>query len=275
MAQNPLQQFFRQPKIYITLPSKGAFNSTESISGNFENIPVYGMTGMDEIILKTPDALMSGESTIKVIESCCPSIKNAWELSSIDVNLVFAAIRIATYNNELSVTQSCTECQVENDFDIDLNRVIEHYASCHYNRKIVIDELTIKTKPLNYKESNEFGLSNYSLQQKLNQADQVEDANEKQQLFKELFEELSQAQQMIFLKSVESVEVGGQVVTESEHIQEWLRNCDKSVFDKLKKHVEENKTAWQMPTWPAKCESCGAESTIYIELDNTSFFDNA
>ena len=54
-----------------------------------------------------------------------------------------------------------------------------------------------------------------------------------------------------------------------------LMDAQLSIFDKLKKHVEENKTAWQMPTWPAKCESCGAESTIYIELDNTSFFDNA
>jgi hypothetical protein len=275
MSQNPLQQFFRQPKIYITLPSKGVFNSPESLLGTFENIPVYGMTGMDEIILKTPDALMSGESTVKLIQSCCPNIKNAWELSTLDTNLIYAAIRIATYGHELSVTQTCVECETENDFDIDLNHVVEHYGNCQYNHKLIMDGLTVKTKPLTFKESNDFSLENYGLQQKLNQADQVEDVAEKQKLFKELFEELSVTQQKIFLKSVEAVEVGDQVVTDSSHIEEWLKNCDKSVFEQLKKHVDANRTAWDMPTWPAKCEKCGAESKIYVELDNSSFFDNA
>ena len=114
-----------------------------------------------------------------------------------------------------------------------------------------------------------------NLQQKLNQADQIEDVTEKQRLFKELFEELSVTQQKIFSKSVEAVEVGDQVVTDTVYIEEWLKNCDKSVFEKLKKHVEDNRTAWDMPTWPAKCEKCEAESKIYIELDNSSFFDNA
>ena len=233
------------------------------------------MTGMDEIILKTPDALMSGESTVKLIQSCCPNIKNAWELSTLDTNLIYAAIRIATYGHELSVTQTCVECETENDFDIDLNHVVEHYGNCQYNHKLIMDGLTVKTKPLTFKESNDFSLENYGLQQKLNQADQVEDVAEKQKLFKELFEELSVTQQKIFLKSVEAVEVGDQVVTDSSHIEEWLKNCDKSVFEQLKKHVDANRTAWDMPTWPAKCEKCGAESKIYVELDNSSFFDNA
>jgi hypothetical protein len=275
MSQNPLQQFFRQPKIYITLPSKGVFNSPESLSGTFENVPVYGMTGMDEIILKTPDALMSGESTVKLIQSCCPSIKDAWSLTTLDTNLVYAAIRIATYGHELSVTQTCPECETENDFDIDLNHVIEHYSNCQYNHKLTLDGLVVKTRPLSFKESNDFSLENYGLQQKLNQTEQVEDVNEKQRLFKELFEELSVTQQKIFSKSVEAVEVGDQVVTDPTYIEEWLKNCDKSVFEKLKNHVDANRTAWNMPTWPAKCEKCETESKIYVELDNSSFFGNA
>lgn len=257
------------------MPSKGVFNSPESLAGSFENLPVYGMTGMDEIILKTPDALMSGESTVKLIQSCCPSIKDAWSLTTLDTNIVYAAIRIATYGHELSVTQTCPECETENDFDIDLNHVVEHYGNCQYNHKLVLDGLTVKTRPLTFKESNDFSLENYGLQQKLNQTEQVEDANEKQKLFKELFEELSVTQQRIFSKSVEAVEVGDQVVTDPTYIEEWLKNCDKSVFEKLKNHVDANRTAWDMPTWPAKCEKCGAKSKIYVELDNSSFFDNA
>jgi len=53
MTTNPLQQFFRQPKIYVGLPSKGIFNKPNTVSGDINRMPIYGMTGMDEIILKT------------------------------------------------------------------------------------------------------------------------------------------------------------------------------------------------------------------------------
>ena len=74
MSNNPLQQYFRQPKVFITLPSHGVYNKPGTITGSFENMPIFGMTGMDEILLKTPDALLTGESTVKVIQSCCPNI---------------------------------------------------------------------------------------------------------------------------------------------------------------------------------------------------------
>ena len=277
MAENPLKQYFRQPKIYINLPSKGVFNGPDSLdNGKFENIPVYGMTGMDEIILKTPDALMSGESTIRMLESCCPTIKDAWQVNMLDTNMLYAAIRIATYGNEMSVTQICPACDEDNDYDLDLNRVIEHYAHCQYNHKLVIsNNLVIKTRPLTYKESNDFGLSSYNLQQKLNQGEAIDDPAEKQKVFKELFEELTVVQHSLFLKSVESVEVDNQVVDNQEFIHEWLANCERSVFDQLKKHVEANREAWIMPSWPVKCAHCQAESEVSVDLDNTNFFGAA
>ena len=94
MSNNPLKQYFRQPKIFIGLPSKGVYNKENTLDGDISNMPVYGMTGMDEILMKTPDALISGESTVRIIESCCPFIKDAWELSSLDTDLVLTSIRI-------------------------------------------------------------------------------------------------------------------------------------------------------------------------------------
>ena len=67
MAGNPLQKYFRQPKVFIKLPSGGIYSKPGTIQGDAGNVPVYGMTGMDEIIVRTPDALLSGESTATVI----------------------------------------------------------------------------------------------------------------------------------------------------------------------------------------------------------------
>jgi hypothetical protein len=275
MGHNPLQQYFRQPKIYIALPSNGIYNPVGAIDGDLTNMPIFGMTGMDEIILKTPDALITGESAVKVLESCCPNIKDAWNISTIDTNMLYAAIKIATYGNTISVTQTCTNCETENDYDLDLNVVVEHYSNCKYNNKLVIGDLVIKTQPLTYRKSTDLNIKTFKLQQRLAQIQRLESEEEQTGMFKELFEELRIAQNELYLNSIESVEVNNTVVTEKEFIAEWLVNSDKSTFDTIKDHIEKNKSAWALPTYPVKCTNCDTEASVYIELDHTNFFDNA
>ena len=78
--KNPLASFYRQPKIYVKLPSKGEFYPPGSldVSANGE-YPVYAMTAKDELLFKTPDALLSGQSTVELIKSCIPAITNPWQ----------------------------------------------------------------------------------------------------------------------------------------------------------------------------------------------------
>jgi hypothetical protein len=275
VPQNPLQQFFRQPKIYIKLPSQAIYSALGTFQGDAANVPVFGMTGMDEIILKTPDALLSGESTVKVIESCIPAIKNAWEASILDINVIFAAIRIATFGNNMSVTHTCTACKTENDYDLDLGKIIEHFSSVAYDNKIVLKDLVIKIRPLTYKQSTEFNLRNFRLQQRLRQTETIEDQAQQQTLINQLFEELSIIQSDLYKASVESVEVSSKVVTESSFIYEWLNNCDKAVYDEIKKQIETNRERMKSPDFPVKCENCGKETNLYIELDQSNFFETA
>lgn len=91
---NPLQKYYRQPKLFLSLPSKGLYYEQGNLKGDYTNMPIFGMTGMDEIIFKTPDALFNGEASSKVIESCCPYISDARTMPSIDVDAVLVAIQI-------------------------------------------------------------------------------------------------------------------------------------------------------------------------------------
>jgi len=207
MSQNPLQQYFRQPKIYVKLPSQGMFSKPGAIAGDVNGLPVFGMTGMDEIIMKTPDSLLSGESVAQVIKSCCPGIIDSWELSVLDTDLIFSAIRIATYGNLMSVSHTCNKCQTENEYDLDLNRVVEYFSSCKYDNKIVLENMVIKTQPLTYKQSTMFSLKNFSLQQRLSQAEKLTDKDEQQKIINDLFKELATLQNELYFLSIESVEV--------------------------------------------------------------------
>jgi len=274
MPINPLQQFFRQPKIYIGLPSKGVYNRPGTIQGDPSNIAVSSMTGMDEIIMRTPDALFSGESSVKIIESCCSSIKDAWDLSSLDIDMLFTAIRIATYGHAMTVGHTCTKCGNENQHELDLNYIIEHFNNCAYKNKIVLKDLIITIQPLTYRQVTDNGLKNYELRKKLSQTESITDEKEQQQLINDLWKELAEVQNNIYLMSIESVETSDVRVEERSFILEWIRNAEKSIFDAITKQVDDNKKAWQLPTFPVVCQNdeCKDSTNITVELDQSNFF---
>jgi hypothetical protein len=275
MAINPLQKYFRQPKVFIKLPSGGIYSRPGTIQGDVANVPVYGMTGMDEIIVRTPDALLSGESTATVVGSCVPAIKDPWDLCILDLVLILAAIRIATYGNSMAIGHTCTNCGAENDYDIDLNKVVEFYMNCQYESKIVLKDITINLKPLNYKASTEFNLRNFRLQQRIAQAEVMENTQERQDLINGLFKELAAIQTEIYKVTIDSVDIGDQVVTETAYILEWLDNCDKAVFDAIKQINQKNTDKWTMPKFPVKCSECSTEVNLTVDLDQSNFFVRA
>jgi hypothetical protein len=275
MANNPLQQFFRQPKIYISLPSQGVYNKPSTFSGNIERLAIYGMTGMDEIMIKTPDALLSGESTARVIQSCCPEIADPWDLSLLDTDLLLTAIRIATFGNDFIVEKTCSKCATENEFSLDLSGLIDHYSTCKYDSKLVLKDLVIHTRPLTYKQSTEFSVKNFQLQQRMRQLVSIEDQEEQKQAVNSTIEDLAVLRNELFVANIESVSAGATMVTERSYISEWLNNVDRDVVNALKDHLENNKNRWTAPNHKVKCENCGYEDTVIIDLDQSNFFAQA
>ena len=100
---NPLQKYFRQPSIYVTLPSGTNYPPQVITPAESGEIGVMPMTAKDEIRFKTPDALMNGEGVVDVIQSCVPQVKDAWQIKSYDLDTILIAIRIATYGETMDI----------------------------------------------------------------------------------------------------------------------------------------------------------------------------
>ena len=275
MATNPLQKYYRQPKIYITLPSKGVYSKPGSIEGATENIPVFAMTGMDEILLKTPDALLNGDATVKVIQSCCPTIKDGWEVSNLDIDMLLVAIRIATYGNNMSVPHTCPACDSISDYELELGRFVEHFDACKYDNIVKVNGVTIKLQPLTYRQITDYNLKSFALQRQLAQGLAQNSDEEQQALVAKLYKDLAEIQSEVYLQGIESVEVPEGTVSRSDFIKEWLANSEKVVFDAIRSKIEENRKIWKLPTNHVECPDCGAKDTFDIELDQANFFANA
>jgi hypothetical protein len=275
MANNPLKKYFRQPKVYINLPSGGIYNQPGTLAGDPTNIPVFGMTGMDEIMLKTPDALLSGESTVKVIESCCATIKDAWDLSLLDLDIILTAIRIATFGNSMAVAHTCPHCKSVNDYDIELSIIIDHLSKCQYDNKLVLKDVSVATRPLNYRQWTNFQLKNFGVQKQLQQAINITDEKEQNKLVNALFELISSLQTEVMMLQIDSVQTSETNVNQREFIEEWLVNSESNVFDAIKAHVDKNRLAWEMPKVAVNCNNCNAENQIQVNMDQSNFFVNA
>ncbi len=270
---NPLQKYFRQPKIFIGLPSKGLYYEPGALQGDYNNVPVFAMTGMDEILMKTPDALFSGESVTKVIESCCPYIKKGTKIPSLDVDALIIAIRIATYGDKLTVGHTCEECNTENEFEMSLGSLLEHFSNISFVNTVPINEsLTLKIRPLSYEEMTYFSLENFKLQKTLYQAANLEDENKKQEQIDAIYNNLADIQLQLFLTSIEEVQTPDQPVKDKATIEEWLRNTDRDVYAIIKAKLEENKDSWGIPKQAVKCSNCGADHSLTVTLDQSNFF---
>jgi hypothetical protein len=269
---NPLQKFFRQPKIFISLPSKGLYYEPGTLIGDYSNVPIFAMSGMDEIIMKTPDALFTGESTAKVIESCCPYIKNAKTMPSTDIDALLIAIKIATFGDDMSVTHTCNNCGTENDYEISLGKLLDYFANLKFINTIAVTEaLTIRIRPLQYEEMNYFSIENFKLQKTLLQIANVEEENKQKQI-DQIYKDLSELQLQLFLTAIESVQVEGQTVTEKAYIEDWLKNTERETYKVIKEKLEQNRDAWTMPEQAVQCASCGSENSISISIDQSNFF---
>jgi hypothetical protein len=181
---NPLSQYFRQPSIYIKLPSGGQFYPPGALDmpPNGE-LPILPMTAVDEITYRTPDALYNGVATVDVIRSCVPNILDPWAVHSGDLNALLAAVRLASYGSEMEISSSCPKCNHVHQISIDLRIVLDQQQMPNYDQPLVAGDLTIHCSPMTYRQINEVGKVQYEDQKIINMINQV-DLSEEEKMAK-------------------------------------------------------------------------------------------
>jgi hypothetical protein len=274
--QNPLSQWFRQPKIYIRLPSKGEFYPEGSLdkSANDE-YAVYAMTAKDELMFKTPDALLSGQTTVEVVKSCIPAILDPWKMPSIDLDTALIAIRIATYGENMEVTANCPHCNHENEYDINLIGWLEKISQVNFETEVLLDPLTIHIRPYTYKEVTDASLKTFEQQRIISIVNDEDMPDEvKVQKFNESFVKLTELTVDTMAKCVWKITTPNGETMERADIVEFIHNSPKEVFQKIADHIGEIKSRMSMGNQEVACNECEKEFSMPIELDQSSFFGN-
>lgn len=275
MSTNPLSKYFRQPSIYVKLPSDGRFwPESDLVMPENRELPIYPMTTKDEVTLKTPDALMNGAGVVSIIQSCCPNIVNAWNMPSIDLDLVLIAIRIASYGHSMDFTAKCPHCTEDNENAIDLRTLIDRVQCPDYSNKLVYNDLKIKLKPQSYFANNR-GKSIRFEEQKLMQAlanvdlsDEVRNAE-----IAKSMEKIIQLGIDTITSSTEYIELeDGTVVTDPAHINEFYNNTKGDLSRLIQEELSSVSQRAGLQPIALKCTGCEKEFSVPLEFDYANFF---
>jgi hypothetical protein len=242
--------------------------------------PVLAMTAKDELRFKTPDALLNGQATVDVIQSCMPNIKNAWAIPSVDIDAILIAIRIASYGTLMEINARIPKINEEYKYDVDLRTLLDTLNSTEYDNLVISGDFKIEIAPLNYKTFTEIAIKTFEerrLFSIINNTDMTDE--EKIQKFNESFGRITDMNLHMVTRSVVAVQYGDDaVVTNPEYINEFFENIDKDVFKDIMKHVEEQKKKFSIKPLIAvtndEQRAAGAPDTfeVPVSFDQSNFF---
>jgi transcriptional regulator NrdR family protein len=274
---NPLSQYFRQPSIYIKLPSGGQHYppGTIDMPAN-EELPIFPMTAIDEITYRTPDALYNGSATVNVIQSCVPNIKDAWSIPAMDLDTILIAIRIASYGHDMDFATKCPNCGHDHEVTADLRSVLEQIRRPNYANNIADGDLEIYFRPMSYKNLNDNNRVQFE-QQKILQSVSESSLTEEEKLntLSRALKQVTDLTVQSLAQSISTIKTPTALVTEPEYIADFLKNCDRVLFNRIRDYIVDLKAEAEIQPLKLRCPECKHEYTQLVTMDMASFFGSA
>ena len=272
-TNNPLTQYFRRPAVYLKLPSgnKGYKDTELDITPTGE-LPVYPMTAIDEITVRTPDALYNGTAVANLITSCVPNIKDPWAVKSNDLDAILIAIRTASNGESFDIKTSCPKCEEDQELAINLMNLLLTLKPGDYSKEYEFNDLKIKFMPLVYKQLNEVSLAQIEIQNTFSNLDKIEKVDERNAAGKKSLEDITILTMSIISAAIEYIQTPTVKVEDKAFILDFLKNCDKTTFARIRDLNTEIKKESEIKPLQLKCPKCSHEYEQPVTLNATDFF---
>jgi len=279
---NPLGQYYRQPQIYIKLPSGGRYYPKEIYTPTETGeIPILPMTAKDEMAFKTPDAMINGQSTVDVIKSCVPNLLDPWKMVNYDTDAVLLAIRIATYGETMDITFRVPGTEEDQQHSMNLPALLEDLG------KLKIADSTTTSKgfkvdiqPLDYKTLTKIQIARFEQQKMYGTIDSSGMTEEqKQTAFAKSFETLNMVNFSLLVDSIKSITTPkGDTVSDRAQIIEFCDNADTKMITEIQEKLSGLRLQAQIPPLKIKTseeqikKGAPASFEVPVTFDNSNFF---
>lgn len=281
MADNPLQRYFRRPALWIKLPTLGRWYQHGEVNFNeSQEVRIFGLNAVDDVMLNTPDALFNGYALESVLKSCVPDIQDVKRVLQPDLDAIFLGIKAATNNGKFEIERKCESCGHENAFDLQCNHLLDSMTYIEESETMVeIDtDLRVFVQPYDFEMRSMLLQKQMEEQRTLNLIERDENfANDvlKADALARSIEKLTKMTFDLVANAITAIELLGadrQMVTDRNFIAEWLTNCDKNTAQVVIDAVNNLNRVGPPKTTQAQCISCGHTWKENLNFDPTLFF---
>jgi len=255
---NPLLSRVHLPGQTYRLPSGGLFYTNGELSHEVEDgeVHVHPMAAYDEILLKTPDLLLSGKAIEQVFNRCIPQIKKPLDLFGRDVDFLLVCLQTVTYgeNMRISYTHNCKDAK-RHDYTINIAKFITDSKSIDPTKKSATftkkleNGQTVQLHPARMKDV-------LKMMQQYNPSEVLTAEQEHEETINTIMSVIS--------------DVDG--ITNPEHIKEWIATISAKWAKDLSDAIEDTGNFGPDLTHTLKCRDCKEEIKLSAPINPLSFF---
>lgn len=273
---NPLAKYFRTPGLVVRLPTNGAFLPEGAIEFTMSGeVEVWPMRTADELLLKSPDALMSGYAVEKLLQSCVPSIRAPRQISQPDLDVLLLAIRAATMGETMDVNAACPSCGTENTLPVHLPSVLGSMKPVPEEIAVRLsDEVMAYLRPFNLDEATKIALASFEEARKLQaiEMDANADPMARSQQMNRSFERLAGLNITVMAACVIAVMTPEGAVNDPRAIGEFVSNIPSNWFHKIESRLKEINDLGVDKKLHITCAKCSHEWHTDLEFNPSTFF---
>jgi hypothetical protein len=270
---NPLAEFYRQPKLYVSLPSNGYFTDEKNVvltaSGE---VGVMAMTAKDEALMKSPDALLNGEAVVEVIKSCCPGILNPMDLPQPDIDILMLAIRMATFGREMEIQAKSPHSGNTDTYVLNIEELLSEQTKLEKEYPVHLENgCTVYIRPHSYAVTTQIQLRAFEETKAIQQAQ----ANTEQSIqnFSKSFRKLADMSNDVMVHSISKIRVpSGEETNDSKQIREFVLNVPSTDIKKVDTKIAEINRIGLARKRTVVCKETQKEFDADVEFDISSFF---
>lgn len=253
---NPLLNRIRMPGETFRLPSGGIFYTNEELHESVREgeVHVEPMTAIDEIVMKSPDKLFSGQAVKEVFGRCIPEVLKPGQLLAKDVDHLIICLRKVSFGNDLEIvyTHDCKDAE-EHSYIVQINelikasRTIDPTTLSSFNIKLENDQ-TVVLEPVRFEDYT-----------------RILQANQEKEFTPEEWKD-------VMLDSLRDVIQSVDTITDKEMIREWLEKVPAGWLKSISGGIETT-SDWG-PTFETSilCRDCGERTPITAPLNPIAFF---
>lgn len=255
---NPLLQNLKLPGRIFQLPSRGMFYKNGELASNITGgeIHIHAMSAMDEINMKNPDQLFSGDAVKEVFTKCANGILNPAQLLSKDVDAIMLFLRTVTYGPEYEFTtiHTCEDAKTHS-YVANVDQMI--------NDMKMVDPTTIEAMLTISLPNGQVVKLQPSRYQQVIDLIKVNE-NKKEISAKDQQENLK----MMLCNLIESVDG----ISNKEQIAEWISAVEATAVNRIAEKIDVINDWGPSLVWKVQCKDCGEPFDVEIPINPVSFF---